>query len=183
MNPKPTLTFNPTTLNTHFLFNSTTHIVNPHTTLKTRIFSSIQLHIVNPTTLNTHFFSLYSTTHVNPTTLKTCIFSSIKLHIVNPTTLNTHFLFLFNYTCQPHNTQHTFSLSIQLQKSWTHRHTHTHTHTQHPFLQHSQKKWHSNPSFHVKRATHWACLSISRRHSKCMVWPQGKNVYSWMVHL
>jgi hypothetical protein len=116
INLKPTLSLSTPQHSTPiFLFNSTTHC-QPHTTLKTRIFSSIKLHIVNPTTLKTH------------------IFSSIKLHIVNPTTLNTHFLFLFNYACQSHNTQHPFSLSIQLQKSWTHTHTLSlsHTHTQHP---------------------------------------------------
>jgi hypothetical protein len=113
MNPKPTLSFNPTTHSTP-------------------IFSSIQLHIVNPPPPHT--------------TLKTRIFSSIQLlHIVNPTTLNTHFLFLFNYnTCQPHNTQHTFSLSIQLQKSWTHT-THTHTHTHSLSLSLSLSHTHTTP--------------------------------------
>ncbi len=130
MNPKPTLTFNPTTLNTQHPFSLQFNYIlsTPTQHSKTRIFSSIKLHIVNPTTLNTHFLFLFNYT-CQPHNTQNMHFSSIKLHIVNPTTLNTHFLFLFNYTCQLDNTQHTFSLSIQLQKSWTHTHTHTHTHT------------------------------------------------------
>jgi hypothetical protein len=50
----------------------------------------------------------------------------------------------------------------------------------HSFLQHSREKWHAKPSFHVRRATHWACLCISRRHSRCMVWPQGMTVMSFI---